>query len=232
MAIRGMIFDLDGTLVDTNAAHVEAWRRAFAALGYQVDVSRITPEIGKGGDKLVPSVLGKEVEERQGEALRAQQKEEFLAIAAQRQFLVFPGTREIFPALRARGIRSALATSSDEKHLEATLTSAGLDLRALADIVVTKSKGEPSKPSPDLVLDALDELDLSGDQCMMVGDTVYDAQACRRAGVAFLGVLSGGSAESALREGGARAVWKDVAALLTDLDRALELASFDAVSHQ
>jgi HAD superfamily hydrolase (TIGR01549 family) len=231
MAIRGMIFDVDGTLVDTNPAHVEAWHRAFAALGYQVDVSRIIPEIGKGGDKLVPSVLGTEVEERQGEALRRRQKEEFLAIAAQQQFLVFPGTREIFPALQARGIRTALATSSDEKHLEATLTSAGLDRRVLADIVVTKSQGEPSKPSPDLVIDALEELGLPGDQCMMVGDTVYDGQACRRAGVAFLGVLSGGTAESALLDAGARAVWNDVAALLADLDRALELASFDAATH-
>jgi HAD superfamily hydrolase (TIGR01549 family) len=231
MAIRGMIFDVDGTLVDTNSAHIEAWRRAFAALGYQIDVSRIIPEIGKGGDKLVPSVLGKEVEKRQGEALRHQQKEEFLAIAAQQHFLVFPGTREIFPALRARGIRSALATSSDEKHLEATLSSAGLERRVLADIVVTKSKGEPSKPSPDLVVDALDELGLSGDQCLMVGDTVFDGQACRQAGVAFLGVLSGGTAESALLEAGARAVWKDVAALLADLDRALELACSDAATH-
>jgi HAD superfamily hydrolase (TIGR01549 family) len=232
MTIRGMIFDVDGTLVDTNPAHVEAWRRAFAALGYQVDVSRIIPEIGKGGDKLVPSVLGQEVEQRQGEALRRQQKEEFLAIAAQQRFLVFPGTREIFAALRARRILSALATSSDEKHLEATLTSAGLDRGVLADIVVTKNKGEPSKPSPDLVIDALKELGLSGDQCLMVGDTVYDAQACQRAGVAFVGVLSGGSAESALLQAGARAVWKDAAALLADLDRALELASYDAATHQ
>src|SRR4051794_11279069 len=102
MTIRAMIFDVDGTLVDTNPAHIEAWRRAFAALGYQVDVGSIIPEIGKGGDKLVPSVLGEAVEEHQGEALRRRQKEEFLGIAAQQQFPVFPGTGEIFPALRAR----------------------------------------------------------------------------------------------------------------------------------
>ena len=122
-------------------------------------------------------------------------------------------------------------TAARSAH-QCTLTSAGLERRALADIVVAKSKGEPSKPSPDLLIDALEQLGLSGDQCLMVGDTVYDGEACRRAGVAFLGVLSGGTAESALLESGARAVWQDVAALLADLDRAVELASFDAATHQ
>ena len=231
MLIRGMIFDIDGTLVDTNAAHVEAWRRAFARQGHDVPVSRIVPEIGKGGDKLVPSVLGMEAEKREGETLRRVQKEEFLSIAAREHFHVFPGAREIFPALGARGIRTALATSSDEKHLDATFASAGVDFRRLADVVVTKTKGEPSKPSPDLVVSAVEQLGFSPSQCAMVGDTIYDGQACHRAGVAFLGVLAGGASEEALRTAGARAVWKDIAHLLSDLDRALELVSLDPVSH-
>ena len=226
-----MIFDIDGTLVDTNAAHVEAWRRAFARLGHEVPVSRIVLEIGKGGDKLVPSVLGEEAEKREGETLRRAQKEEFLAIAAHEHFPVFPGAREIFPALQARGIRTALATSSDEQHLDATFASAGVDLRRLADVVVTKTKGEASKPSPDLVVSALKELGFSRSQCAMVGDTIYDGQACLRAGVAFLGVLTGGAPEEALRAAGARAIWKDVGHLLSELDRALALVSLDPVSH-
>jgi phosphoglycolate phosphatase-like HAD superfamily hydrolase len=231
MLIRGMIFDIDGTLVDTNMAHVEAWRRAFTKLGYDVDTSRIIPEIGKGGDKLVPSVIGEEGERRNGEALRRRQKEEFFAIASSLRFKVFPGTREVFPALRARGIRTALATSSDANHLDATLDSAGVDLRRLADIVVTKDKDEPSKPSPALVVDAVEALALPPDQCAMVGDTVYDGEACRQAGVAFLGVLSGGTSRSALLEAGARGVWNDVATLLADLDGALKLLSPDAATH-
>jgi HAD superfamily hydrolase (TIGR01509 family) len=226
-----MIFDIDGTLVDTNAAHVEAWRRAFARQGHEVPVSRIVPEIGKGGDKLVPSVLGEEAEQREGETLRRLQKEEFLAIAASEHFKIFPGAREIFPALRSRGIRTALATSSDEKHLDATFASAGVDLRRLTDEVATKGKGEASKPSPDLVVTAVEKLGFSPSQCAMVGDTIYDGQACRRAGVGFLGVLAGGAPEEELRAAGARAVWKDVAELLSDLDRALELVSLDPVAH-
>jgi HAD superfamily hydrolase (TIGR01549 family) len=220
-----MIFDIDGTLIDTNPAHVEAWCRAFQRLGLDVPAERIVPEIGKGGDKLVPSVLGPDPEARQGEALRKAQKEEFLAIAKGQQFRVFPGTSEIFETLRERGIRTAVATSSDEKHLQATLGSAGLDLRALADVVVTKSEADNSKPSPDLVVAAVEELGVPARQCAMVGDTVYDGQACQPAGVAFLGVLSGPASEAELLEAGARGVWQDVAHLLADLDRALEIAS-------
>lgn len=232
MTLKGMIFDIDGTLVDTNSAHVEAWRRAFARLGYRVPVERIIPEIGKGGDQLVPSVLGEEIEKREGDVLRKLQKEEFLAIAATQHFRVFPGTEEIFPALRARGIRTALATSSDEKHLDATLASAGMDLRRLADLVVTRTEGERSKPAPDLVVAAVEKLGLSPTQCAMIGDTIYDGQACRRAGVVFLGVLSGGAPESALREAGAREVWQEVGPLLADLDRAIEIASLHPTAHR
>ena len=225
MTLNGMIFDVDGTLVDTNPAHVEAWRRAFQRLGFAVPDERIVPEIGKGGDKLVPSVLGREAEERQGEELRKLQKEEFLEIARRQHFRVFPGATEIFQALRERGIRTALATSSDEKHLAATTASAGLDLRRLPDVVVTKSPDEPSKPSPDLVVDALEALELAAMDCAMVGDTVYDGEACRGAGVAFLGVLSGPASEEDLYQAGARAVWRNVGHLLSELDRAIAIAA-------
>jgi len=229
MTIRGIIFDIDGTLVDTNPAHVEAWRRAFRRFGYDVPTARIVPEIGKGGDKLVPSVLGQEVEEHCGEALRRAQKEEFLGIAQQERFRVFPGVQEICQAFRVRRIRSALATSSDDKHLDATLASAGVDLRSLADVVVTKSDADSSKPAPDLVVAALEELGLAPAECAMVGDTIYDGRACQAAGVAFLAVLSGGTPETALLQAGARGVWRDVRHLLTDLDRALELAALAPV---
>jgi phosphoglycolate phosphatase-like HAD superfamily hydrolase len=225
-----MIFDIDGTLVDTNPAHVEAWRRAFQRLGFDVPADRIVVEIGKGGDKLVPAILGQEVEERQGEALRKAQKEEFLAVAQRERFRVFPGAEEIFPALREHGIRTALATSSDGKHLDATMASAGVDLRRLADVVVTKSADEASKPSPDLVVAAVEELAVPASQCAMVGDTVYDGQACQAAGVVFLGVLSGPATEAELVEAGARGVWQDVAHMLVELDRVLEIASLAAAA--
>jgi HAD superfamily hydrolase (TIGR01549 family) len=225
MTISGLIFDLDGTLIDTNPAHVEAWRRAFQRFGFDVPSSRIVQEIGKGGDKLIPSVLGDQVEQEYGESLRKTQKEEFLAIAGRERFPVFPGTVEIFSAVRERGIPTALATSSDEKHLDATFASAGIDLRPLADVVVTRTPSEPSKPSPDLVVAAVEQLSLRPSECAMVGDTIYDGQACQGAGVIFLGVLTGPATEAELLDAGAIGVWRDVGHLLGELDRALELAS-------
>ncbi|MFL5577046.1 MAG: HAD-IA family hydrolase [Gemmatimonadaceae bacterium] len=226
MALDALIFDLDGTLVDTNDAHVEAWARAFTRCGYKVFPDRIRPEVGKGGDNLVPAILGEEADRRDGEALRAAVKEEFVGIAAGRRFRVFDRVPELLDALRRRGLKRALATSSGEEQLEAIFRSAGTDLRPLFDVVVGKADVERSKPDPDVVLAALDALGLSPAQCAMVGDTPHDAQSAKRAGVVTLGVLAGGlSDERTLVASGARRVWRDPAHLLGDLDEALRVAS-------
>ena len=225
-----MILDIDGTLVDTNPAHVEAWYRAFNLLGYDVTTDRITVEIGKGGDQLVPSVLGEDAETRHGEALRKAQKDEFLGIARQRRFRVFPRVAELFQALRERGIQTALATSSDKKHLQAICQSAGIDLPGLADVLVTKDEAEASKPAPDLVIVAVEKLSLTRAECSMIGDTVYDAQACRAAGVVFLGLSSGGTPAETLLKAGACEVWRDTGHFCADLDRAIEVASLAAAT--
>jgi HAD superfamily hydrolase (TIGR01549 family) len=230
MALHGMIFDIDGTLVDTNPSHVEAWRRAFERFGYKIPPERIRVEIGKGGDLLVPSILGEELEQRHGDALRKTQKEEFLEIAARVRFRVFPRVPELFQALHERGIRTALATSSDKKHLQATMKSAGIDLTSLANVLVTKDEAEASKPAPDLLFVAIEKLDVSPTRCAMVGDTIYDGQACQAAGIAFLGLLSGCSSEADLLEAGACGVWRDTSHLYTELDRALEIASLAAAA--
>jgi HAD superfamily hydrolase (TIGR01549 family) len=222
MPVHGIIFDIDGTLVDTNPTHVEAWRRAFKTLGYEVPADRIEVEIGKGGDLLVPAILGDEVEQRHGEKLRKAQKQEFLELARGRRFRVFPSAFELIKSLRDRKIRTALATSSDEKHLQATSESAGIDLTRLADFLVTNDEAESSKPAPDLVIAACEKLSLEPGECAMVGDTVYDAQACRGARVAFLGLESGGTATETLLEAGAAGVWRDTGHLYADLEHALE----------
>jgi phosphoglycolate phosphatase-like HAD superfamily hydrolase len=230
MTLRGMILDVDGTLVDTNPAHVEAWRRAFRRMGFEVPTERIIPEIGKGGDLLVPAILGEEAEKHHGEALRRVQKEEFLEIARRQKFRVFPCVPELFRALTERGVRTALATSSDKKHLEAICRSAGIDLPGLADVLVTKDEAEASKPAPDLVIVAREKLAVAPAECAMLGDTIYDGQACRAAGVAFLGLLSGGTEPEMLLQAGACEVWRDTGHLYADLDRAIELASAAAAA--
>ena len=225
--LSALLFDLDGTLVDTNAAHVEAWVRAFAQHGYQVHADRIGPEIGKGGDNLVPDVLGPEAEEQDGEALRETSKAVYLQLAREQHFPVFEGARALLEELRWRGIRTALATSSGNEHLEATFESAGDDLRELMDVVVGKSDVEHSKPYPDPVIAAVERLGLSPAECAMIGDTPYDALSAKRAGVITLGVLSSGLGfdERALVSAGARKVWRDVGHLREELDDALRTAS-------
>src|SRR5438445_6884402 len=112
MALDAVIFDIDGTLIDTNAAHVEAWEKAFAAYGYEVPRDRIATEIGKGGDKLVPAVLGEQTAEKHGKALRDRSAKEFLAIAGKTHFRVFPAVPELLGRLKEKGLKLALATSS------------------------------------------------------------------------------------------------------------------------
>ena len=202
MALRGMIFDIDGTLVDTNPAHVEAWRRAFQRFGFEVPTERIELEIGKGGDKLVPSILGEDVEGSCGEALRRAQKEEFLEIAEREHFRVFPCVPSSSMPCSERGIRTALATSSDEKHLAGHHGQrrhrpaqpgrrAGHQERRRGQQACARSgyrrRGEAGR-FPDRLRHG--------------GRHGLRRQACQAAGVVFLGVLSGGTTEAELLQAG------------------------------
>src|SRR5690606_482893 len=221
MKYGAIIFDIDGTLVDSNGAHVEAWQAAFAAHGHEASRERIELEIGKGGDKLVPSILGDAAEERDGESLRGRQSEEFLRIAGSRRLPACPRAQQIFDTLSGLGSRTALATSSAREHLEALGRSSGLDFESLADTLVTADDIEETKPAPDLVHAALRKLDLPASACLMVGDTPYDAEACRKAGVACIGVTSGGSRGDVLRAAGATVVLRDIAEVEERLDQLL-----------
>lgn len=231
--LDALIFDLDGTLVDTNDAHVESWVRALDRHGYRAFPDRLRPEMGKGGDNLFPDLFGADAEARDGEAVRKTVGEEFVRIVGrERRIRAFDDALALLDAVRARGLRTALATSSAPEHLEATLASAGLGtpdggpLRDRFDAVVTKGDVEASKPAPDVVLAAVAKLGLSPAQCALVGDTPHDAESAKRAGVVTLGVLAGGmNDERTLLRAGARAVWRDPAHLLADLDAALRIAS-------
>ena len=224
--LTALIFDLDGTLVDTNELHTESWVRGLARLGYKLDHDRIRPEMGKGGDNLAPDVLGKDADERDGKRLRETVAEEYKRVTAERPVRVYDGALELLAELRRRGIRTALATSSGEGDLEATFKAAGVDLREHVDVVVMKTDVEHSKPYPDVVLAALEKLGLSPAECAMVGDTPHDAEAARKAGVITLGVLCGGMNDApTLVRAGARRVYEGPADLLARLDEALEAAS-------
>jgi HAD superfamily hydrolase (TIGR01509 family) len=220
-----MIFDIDGTLVDSNAAHVEAWRLAFEKMGYRIAADRIEVEIGKGGDKLVPDVLGKSADQADGDALRKLQPRLFARIIKERGLKPFPGAWDLLGALRRRGVTVALATSSGREQLEALQEAAGVNLKAECDVMTTADDAEESKPAPDIVTAAVARTGLSPAQCAMVGDTSYDMQAAKHAGVIGLGVQSGYQSAGTLKRAGARAVWPNVGAMRERLDEVLRVAS-------
>jgi len=225
LAVKAVIFDLDGTLVDTNDAHVEAWLAAFRDFGYHVPRSRILPEIGKGGDKLVPSILGEDSDKQDGEALRDAHGRHFLTMAKDTIFHIFPGTEDLLGELRRGSVATAVATSSTKAHLNATLASCGLDLDRLVDHIVTGGPSLDSKPAPDLIQAALAKLASDPQRSIMVGDTRHDGEACARAGVPFLGLLCGGRPPDDLSTAGALALYADPADLLGHLPEALRLPS-------
>jgi HAD superfamily hydrolase (TIGR01509 family) len=222
MPLRGVIFDVDGTLVDTNRYHVAAWERAFAAAGHPVPAERIVTQVGKGGDQLVPALIGNEAAERDGQTIRDGYTKTFKAIAEKTRFAVFPGAVELIDALRARGVKVALATSSPQDLLRVIERSAGVDFAKLMDVTATADDAGASKPSPDVIAAALNKLGLPAEECVTVGDTPYDVEAARRAGVACWGVTCGGChPDEGLRAAGAAEVWRDPADLLAHLDAAV-----------
>ena len=210
--VRGVVFDVDGTLVDSNDLHVEAWREAFRRYGKNLSYEEVHAQIGKGGDQLIPVFLsGKELE-RFGPELEAFRVKLFV-----KEYLphakAFPRVHELFEQLRADGFRVALATSSKGEELAQHKKKLGID--DLLQGYTSADDAEHSKPCPDIFEAALARLDdVSADEAIVVGDSPYDALAARRAGMRMIGMLSGGFTEKELRDQGAIAVYRDVADLV------------------
>jgi len=221
MALDGIVFDVDGTLLDTNAAHVEGWQRAFATFGYRIPADRIAASVGQGGDRLIVALLGATTATQQGRALREASAAEFVALLGDAPVRVFPGVRALVAALRRHGVRTALGTSSSRLQLAALLARAGLALAEVADAAITSDDVVASKPAPDTILAAVRALGLPVERCAYVGDTPYDAEAARAAGVTAIGMLTGVHSAATLRAAGAERVYADPAALLADLDAVL-----------
>jgi HAD superfamily hydrolase (TIGR01509 family) len=226
MALDGLIFDLDGTLVDTNGLHIDAWVDAFAEQGFRVLPDRIAREVGEGGDQLVPRILGEVADKKFGDAMRKAQPKRFAELLEAHPPRVFDGTIELLEAVKRRGLKLALATSSETKTIEKIEQAAKVALQPLFDEIISASDIKKTKPAPDLVHASCDTLKLSPAQCAMVGDTIYDAQACVRGGVACIGVTCGGvSTRDSLRASGARAVYHDPQDLLDHLDESMAICS-------
>jgi HAD superfamily hydrolase (TIGR01509 family) len=207
LQFQGAIFDVDGTLVDSNDAHAAAFVEAFAESGLQVAFEEVRPLIGKGSDKLIPRLIG-----RYDQAIAERKKAIFMArhLPGVR---AFPAVDLLLARLRTMDFRLAVASSAARDELDALLDVARA--KGYFAAVTDADDAERSKPDPDIVLAALDRLGFAAERCVMVGDTPYDAAAARRAGVPFLGVRCGGWADRDLQP--AIGVYEDPAELLASL---------------
>jgi HAD superfamily hydrolase (TIGR01509 family) len=209
------VLDVDGTLVDSNYQHALAWYRAFRALGETFPVWRIHRLIGMGGDQLVGALGGEDVERRIGDAARERWVEEVDPMLAEMSPL--PGARDLLVALRERGHRLVLASSGKPQHVERYLDL--LDARDVAEAWTTSEDVESTKPAPDLLQVALTKLGEPQDaDSVVVGDSVYDVEAAKNAGMPAVVVRSGGFGDDELRTAGAVALFDTPADLLAGLD--------------
>jgi HAD superfamily hydrolase (TIGR01549 family) len=207
-----VVLDVDGTLLDSNYHHTIAWARAFESVGVTVPLWRIHRHIGMGGDRLVAAVAGDDVEERSGDEVRDRWEKAYDDLID--QTLLFEKAHELLAALQEAGVDVALASSSIPKHAEHAFQL--LDAERLTDTATTSEDAEESKPHPELVDEALERVH-SRSACL-VGDSVWDVEAAKRAGVPAYAVLAGGYGRAELEEAGAVAVYDDVADLLEHLD--------------
>lgn len=198
-----VLFDVDGTLVDSNFHHVVAWHRAFLDVGQDVACWRILGLIGRSGSDLIQNLLGDDLAEQHGSHVKKLHTRYFVDSAS----LVrpFAGARELLESIAELGWRTVLATSAGDKEL-AVLRDA-LDAEDLIDEVTSSSDAEEAKPDPDIVATALQRIDAQPEEAIFLGDTVWDVQAARRAGVPCAAVLSGGISREALEHAGAAAIY-------------------------
>jgi len=185
---RTVLFDVDGTLIDSNDAHASAWAQALTEHGIEVPVSDVRRLIGMGGDKLLPAVASVDESSPLGVTLGRRKKELFTAALPGLQ--PTPGARSLLEYLQNRDIALVVATSADDREMRAILKQGGLEDMFAAH--TTKDDAAESKPDPDIVLAALARADARPESTVMVGDTPYDIEAAHRAGVAAIALRCGG----------------------------------------
>jgi HAD superfamily hydrolase (TIGR01509 family) len=211
-----VLLDIDGTLLDSNDAHAQAWSDALREAGHDIGSEVVRPLIGMGGDKLLSKLTGLDPEEGEGKRLVERRK----AIFA-KEYLPsvrpFPGARDLLDRMRADGLRLVVATSASDEELDGLLHALGAEW--LAPKATSSSDADRSKPDPDIVHVAMKKAGAAPSECVMIGDTPYDVEAATRAGVRIIGVRCGGWGDDELR--GAAEVFDDPAALLARYESSL-----------
>jgi len=214
--MQALIFDLDGTLIDTVYAHVFAWQRAFAESGLAIDGWRIHRRIGMSGGlaaRAAARELGREINAAQEETLLKRHGELFRQFLPERRPL--PGATELLRDLRARNIPFGIATSGSRPEFNLSLEALGIGPDT---VVIERRDVKRAKPEPDLFLACQQRLGVPVGDCYVIGDAVWDLLAARRAGMLSVGLLSGGYGEDELLAAGAYRVYRDSAVLHSSLD--------------
>jgi HAD superfamily hydrolase (TIGR01549 family) len=214
--MRALIFDLDGTLIDTVYAHVFAWQRALLDFGSPIEGWRIHRRIGMSGGlftKAVAREIGRQLSDDEAEMLQRRHGEIFREILPERRPL--PGAVELLAALREGGIVHGIATSGRRPEIDLSLDALGIPETT---VVVERGDVLRAKPEPDLFLACQERLGVEIADCYVVGDAVWDLLAARRAGMLSVGLLTGGYGEDELRAAGAFRVYRDAEELHDSLD--------------
>jgi HAD superfamily hydrolase (TIGR01509 family) len=212
-----VLFDVDGTLVDTNYLHTVCWWEAFRQARRDVPMASIHRAIGMGSDQLLDALLPPDRDRNDDDSIRAAHS----ALAATYWSRQRPlrGAAELLRACKKRGLRVILASSAEEREFAAL--RAALHADDAVDGAASAADAERSKPAPDLVRIALDKARARPDTTVFVGDTVWDVQACGKAGVPCVGLLSGGVSRGELLDAGAVEVYEGPAELLAELPRSI-----------
>jgi HAD superfamily hydrolase (TIGR01509 family) len=214
--IEAVIFDVDGTLIDSVDYHARAWLWAFARHGHDIPLDEIRTQIGKGGDQLMPVFLSEEEIAHFGEQL-SDERDTFFKNEYLSHLHAFPMVRELFERIKADGKRIVLASSAKADELERYEQIAGIS--DLIEPSTSSHDAEQSKPQPDIFEAALGKLGhLDPSRAIVVGDSPWDALAASRAGLKTLGVLCGGFAEDDLKAAGCLAIYSSPTDLLTRYD--------------
>ena len=213
----GVLFDVDGTLVDTPYLHAVAWWQAMRRFGYDAPMASVHRAVGMGADKIIEQVLGDRRDKSHDGAIAGAHTELYKPYWPQLRPL--PGAADLLRACKARGYRVVLASSASEEEVKALRRA--LDADDAVDVATTGDDAGESKPAPDILQVALERSGLDPERAVFLGDAVWDVYACARVGLPCVAVTCGGTSEGELRDAGAAAVYVDPAAVLADLDRAL-----------
>lgn len=214
--LKAVIFDVDGTLIDSVDIHAQAWVDAFQEFGHDIKFDAVRGQIGKGGDQLMPVFLSKEELDAKGDKLN-ERRGEILKERYLPKIKPFADVRALFERIRADGTRIVLASSAKADELKTYKKIANIE--DLTDAETSSDDVEKSKPEPDIFLAALSKLgDVGPDEVIVVGDTPYDAEAAAKAGLRTIGVLCGGFSEDSLREAQCIAIYQGPTDLLTQYD--------------